>query len=171
MSSRIVFLVAIILLVCAVSMSAQTAPAAATPQASAPTIKHVPAAYTTPSSGKGMYDAYCASCHGLGGKGDGPAAPALKMPTTNLTTLAAKNGGTFPAAHVAAVIQGDALTPAHGSKDMPVWGPIFMSIGGHSPADVQLRIRNLTSYLESLQVKEQRRRDSVDWVLQRMTCL
>jgi hypothetical protein len=51
------------------------------------------------------------------------------------------------------VIQGDALTPAHGSKGMPVWGPIFMSISGHSPADVQLRIRNLTAYLESLQVK------------------
>ena len=153
MSSRIVFLMAIFLLVCSVSMSAQTAPAAATPQAGAPTIKHVPAAYTTPSSGKGMYDAYCASCHGLDGKGDGPAAPALKMPTTNLTTLAVNNKGVFPAAHVTAVIQGDALTPAHGSKDMPVWGPIFMSIGGHSTAEVQLRIRNLTTYLESVQVK------------------
>src|ERR1035441_6083333 len=96
MSSRIVFLVAMVLLVCSVSMSAQTAPAAATPQASTPTIKHVPAAYTTPSSGKGMYDAYCASCHGLDGKGDGPAAPALKMPTTNLTTLAVNNKGVFP---------------------------------------------------------------------------
>jgi mono/diheme cytochrome c family protein len=151
MSSRIVFLVAIILLVCSVGMSAQTA--AATPQATTPTIKHVPAGYTTPASGKGMYDAYCASCHGVDGKGDGPAAPALKMPTTNLTTMSAKNGGTFPAAHVAAVIQGDAMTPAHGSKDMPIWGPIFLSIGGHSKADVQLRIRNLTAYLESLQVK------------------
>jgi len=157
MSSRIVCLAAIALLVCSFGLSAQTAPAApaqsaATP-ANKPAIKHVPASYTTPSSGKGMYDAYCASCHGLGGKGDGPAAPALKMPTTNLTTLAAKNGGTYPAAHVAAVIQGDAMTPAHGSKDMPVWGPIFLSIGGHSQAEVQLRIRNLTNYLESLQVK------------------
>jgi mono/diheme cytochrome c family protein len=153
MSSRIVCLVAMILLFCSLGMTAQTAPAASAPQATPPTIKHVPAGYTTPSSGKGMYDAYCASCHGLDGRGDGPAAPALKMPTTNLTTLATKNGGTFPSAHVAAVIQGDAMTPAHGSKDMPVWGPIFMSIGGHSPADVQLRIRNLTKYLESIQAK------------------
>jgi hypothetical protein len=89
----------------------------------------------------------------MDGKGDGPAASALKMSATNLTTLAAKAGGTFPAAHVAAVIQGDAVTPAHGSKDMPVWGPIFLSIGGHSAAQVQLRIRNLTNYLESIQVK------------------
>ena len=153
MSSRLVCLAAMILLLCSLGMSAQTASASATPQATTPTIKHVPAAYTTPSSGKGMYDAYCASCHGLDGKGNGPAASALKMPTTNLTTLAATHGGTYPAAHVAAVIQGDAMTPAHGSKDMPVWGPIFMSIGGHSTAEVQLRIRNLTTYLESVQVK------------------
>jgi len=153
MSSRFVCLAAIVLLVGSLSMSAQTAPAAAAPQATSPTIKHVPAAYTSPSSGKEMFNAYCASCHGTDAKGDGPAASALKMPTTNLTSLSMKNGGVFPAAHVAAVIQGDAMTPAHGSKDMPVWGPIFMSIGGHSKSEVQLRIRNLTTYLESLQMK------------------
>ena len=153
MSYRIVCLVATVMLVCSFGISAQTAPATATPQTATPTIKHVPAGYTTPSSGKEMYNAYCASCHGLDGKGDGPAAPALKMPATNLTTLAGKNGGAFPTAHVAAVIQGDAMTAAHGSKDMPVWGPIFLLIGGHSPAQVQLRIRNLTRYLESIQAK------------------
>jgi mono/diheme cytochrome c family protein len=153
MSSRVVFLVVILLVVCCGFVSAQTAPAAAAPQASKPEIKHVPATYTSPSSGKEMYMAYCASCHGADGKGDGPAAPALKIPATNLTTLAPKNGGTFPAAHVAAEIQGGAMTPAHGSKDMPVWGPIFMTLGTHSAAQVQLRIRNLTNYLESIQVK------------------
>jgi mono/diheme cytochrome c family protein len=153
MSSRIVLLVVTLALACSLSASAQTAPATATPQAATPEIKHVPATYTSPSSGKEMYNSYCASCHGIGGKGDGPAAPALKVPPTNLTTLAAKNGGTFPAAHVAAVIQGVAMTPAHGSKDMPVWGPIFMTFGGHSAAQVQLRVRNLTTYLESMQVK------------------
>jgi mono/diheme cytochrome c family protein len=153
MYSRLICLTAFIMLVCALGAMAQTAQAAAAPQAAKPEIKHVPAAYTDPSSGKDMYAEYCASCHGMDGRGDGPAAPALKIPATNLTALAAKNGGTFPAAHIAALIQGDAMTPAHGSKDMPVWGPIFRSMGGHSQAQVQLRIRNLTNYLESIQVK------------------
>ncbi len=153
MHSRFSCIAVILLLVCSVGVMAQTAPAAGTSQAAKPEIKHVPAAYTDPSSGKEMYQQYCASCHGMDGKGDGPAAPAMKVPTTNLTTLAAKNGGTFPAAHVAAVIQGDGATAAHGSKDMPVWGPIFHSMGGHSQAQVQLRIRNLTNYLESIQIK------------------
>ena len=100
-----------------------------------------------------MYDSYCASCHGVDGKGDGPAAPALRTVPANLTTLAVKNGGTFPAAHVATEIQRGAMIPAHGSKEMPVWGPIFMTMGGHSAAQVQLRIRNLTNYLESIQAK------------------
>ena len=153
MLSRLICLSAICILVCSLVVMAQTAPAAATPQASKPEIKHVPAAYTDPSSGKEMYKQYCASCHGLDGRGDGPAAPALKAPVTNLTTLALKNGGAFPAAHIAAVLQGDSMTPAHGSKDMPVWGPIFHSMGGHSQAQVQLRVRNLVNYLESIQAK------------------
>jgi mono/diheme cytochrome c family protein len=154
MSCRMVWLVAVIVVAFCVCVSAQTAPAQEpASQATTPNIKHVPATYTNPSSGKEMYDSYCASCHGKDGRGDGPAAPALKMPVTNLTMLTAKNGGTFPAAHVASVIKGESMTPAHGSKDMPVWGPIFMSIGGHSNAEVQLRIRNLTNYLQSLQGK------------------
>lgn len=153
MYSRLFCTSVIILLVCVLGATAQTAPAAAAPQSSKPEIRHVPAAYTDPTSGKEMYKQYCASCHGVDGKGDGPAAPALKVPTTNLTTLAMKNGGAFPAAHVAAVIQGDGMTSAHGSKDMPVWGPIFRAMGGHSQAQVQLRTRNLVTYLETIQIK------------------
>jgi len=107
-------------------MTAQNAAAAGNSQATKPEIKHVPATYTDPTAGKEMFNSYCASCHGVDGKGDGPAAPALKAVPTNLTTLALKNGGTFPAAHVATEIQGGAVTPAHGSKEMPVWGPIFI---------------------------------------------
>ncbi|HVP56092.1 MAG TPA: cytochrome c [Candidatus Eisenbacteria bacterium] len=150
---RSVLVIVMLALTCCMYASAQTAPAAAAPQTAKPEIRHVPATYTSPSSGKAMYEAYCASCHGLDGKGDGPAAPALKMTATNLTTLSVKNGGIFPAAHVAAEIQGGATTPAHGSKEMPVWGPIFMTLSGHSAAQTQLRIRNLTNYLESIQVK------------------
>ena len=151
MSWRGALFVVTVLVVCGVWASAQTAPASA--QTEKPEIKHVPAGYTSPASGEVMYESYCASCHGVDAKGAGPAAPALKAVPTNLTTLTIKNGGIFPAAHVATEIQGSAMTPAHGSKDMPVWGPIFMTISGHSAAQVQLPVRNLTNYLESIQVK------------------
>jgi mono/diheme cytochrome c family protein len=153
MNSRILWVAVIIVLAFSICVAAQTTPAATTPQATTPNIKHVPASYTDPTSGNGMYVAYCASCHGKDGKGDGPAAPAMKTPVTDLTILTVKNGGTFPAAHIASMIQGASMVPAHGSEDMPVWGPIFMSIAGHSQAQVQLRIRNLTNYVESMQAK------------------
>lgn len=100
-----------------------------------------------------MYVAYCASCHGADAKGNGPAAPALKTPPTDLTLLSKQSGGTFPEAHVATVIRGDSVTAAHGGKDMPVWGPVFLQLGQHDSAQVQLRIRNLIKYLESIQQK------------------
>ena len=75
-----------------------------------------------------MYMAYCASCHGADGKGNGPAAAALKTPATDLTQIAAKNGGTFPDAHIMQIIKGDSMTAAHGNKDMPVWGPVFLQM-------------------------------------------
>lgn len=147
---------AALLLVFSVMLAAQATSnpqSSAAPQAAKPEVKKVPPAYTDPSSGKEMYVAYCASCHGTDGKGNGPAAPALKAPPTDLTQLAAKNGGTFPDAHIMQVIKGDSMTAAHGNKDMPVWGPMFMQMGQHDTAQVQLRIRNLTKYLESIQKK------------------
>jgi mono/diheme cytochrome c family protein len=147
---------AVLVLVFSVTLAAQTSStsqSSALPQASKPEVKKVAPAYTNPSSGKEMYLAYCASCHGADGSGDGPAAPALKTPPTDLTQIAAKNGGKFPDAHIVQVIKGDSMTAAHGNKEMPVWGPVFLQIAGHDPAQVQLRIRNLTKYLASIQAK------------------
>jgi mono/diheme cytochrome c family protein len=157
MRSRPVCLVVALLLISAIRVPAQN-PAAlpagsAAQQAAKPEIKNVPATYTNPSSGRQMYDAYCASCHGQGGRGNGPAAPALKVPPTDLTQLAAKNGGTFPGVHVAQVIKGEPMMAAHGSKEMPVWGPVFNKMGQHDPALEQLRIRNLTKYIAGMQQK------------------
>jgi mono/diheme cytochrome c family protein len=118
------------------------------------TIKKVPAKPTSAASGKEMFEAYCASCHGVDGKGNGPAAPAFKKQPTDLTLLAQKNGGEFPTMHVMSSIQ-DVTQTVHGSKDMPVWGPIFssFSLGYSNPGIVRMRISNLTKYIESLQVK------------------
>ena len=118
-----------------------------------PVVKKVPAPQTSPASGKEMYVSYCASCHGVTGKGDGPAAVALKVAPPDLTTLSQRNQGKFPGAHVAQSIKGDMAMPAHGSKEMPVWGPVFSSLNKGDQALVQLRISNLTKYIESLQVK------------------
>jgi hypothetical protein len=69
-----------------------------------------------------------------------------------LTLLAKNNNGTFPEAYVAQMIQtGPRDAKAHGSKDMPVWGKLFESLG--DDATVKLRIRNLSNYIGTLQAK------------------
>lgn len=117
-------------------------------------IKQVPIEMTSPASGVEMYNAYCAACHGTDGKGNGPAASAMKKPPTNLTTLTQLNAGKYPELKVVVAIKGDSANPAHGSNEMPVWGQVFrdsVSHGSHS--DVQMRIANLTAYVKGLQEK------------------
>jgi mono/diheme cytochrome c family protein len=116
-------------------------------------ITHVPVKPTSAASGMEMYNTYCAVCHGKDGKGNGPAAEALKVPPTDLTTLSEKNGGKFPQEHVASSIRGDLNLPAHGSKDMPIWGNLFWHMSQGHAAEVQLRVSNLTKYVDSLQKK------------------
>jgi mono/diheme cytochrome c family protein len=106
----------------------------------------------SPSSGKQMFRAYCAPCHGIEGKGDGPAASAFRTPPPDLTKLAKKNGGKFPGAAVAHELS-DVYEAPHGSKEMPVWGPILSEISPKSEALGALRIANLVKYIETLQEK------------------
>ena len=117
------------------------------------TVKTTTAPYTSPASGKQMYKAYCASCHGLDGKGTGPAATAMKAPLPDLTQLKKQNHGQYPADHVAASIQGDTNNSSHGSAEMPVWGPVFRKVSGNHVGQVQLRVKNLNTYIESMQEK------------------
>jgi len=123
------------------------------PAQSGPSVKHVPITNAPSNSGKEMFNSYCAVCHGTDGKGNGPAASAMKTPPTDLTMLAKNSDGKYPAAHVAAVIRGQATTPSHGSQDMPIWGPLFSSISQGHQGQVQQRITNLVSYIESQQAK------------------
>jgi mono/diheme cytochrome c family protein len=116
-------------------------------------VKHVAINHTPSNSGREMYDSYCAVCHAKDAKGNGPAASAMKTPPSDLTQLAKNNGGKYPAAHVAAVLKGQAMTPSHGSQDMPIWGPLFSSISQGHEAQVQQRITNLVTYIEGVQAK------------------
>lgn len=116
-------------------------------------MKVAPAQQTSPASGKEMFKAYCASCHGTDAKGDGPAASALKTPPADLTMLAKNNGGKFPADKVTAVLRGQANLAAHGNQEMPVWGKVFWRMSQGHEGEVQQRVANLTHYLESLQAK------------------
>ncbi len=138
----------VILVAVSAFVVAQDAPAQA-----APTVKHVPITNAPSNSGKDMFNSYCAVCHGTDGKGNGPAASAMKTAPADLVLLAQKSGGKYPAAHVAAVIKGQASTPSHGSQDMPVWGPLFSSISQGHEGQVQQRITNLVAYIDSLQAK------------------
>ena len=104
-------------------------------------------------SGKQMFTQYCAACHGVTAKGNGPARAALKVPAADLTTLSKRHGGEFPYDLVSNVLRfGPGLT-AHGSSDMPTWGPIFQYMDNYNQAAVQKRIKNLCDYLVTLQEK------------------
>jgi Cytochrome C oxidase, cbb3-type, subunit III len=101
--------------------------------------------------GPDLFRAYCASCHGKDGRGNGPAAPAMRVKVPDLTVIAKNNGGQFPSARVRRIITGEDVITAHGSREMPVWGPIFHQI----ESDVDrgyVRLENLVKYLESIQL-------------------
>ena len=117
-------------------------------------IQNEPIQSTPANSGSAMYKSYCAPCHGQDGKGNGPAAAALKVPPADLTTLAKRNNGKYPAPRVASILRGQEQLVAHGDQEMPIWGPVFRGIDiSASESQTDLRISNLNKYLESLQAK------------------
>jgi len=111
----------------------------------------LPSTYVPP--GKQTYKEYCAACHGFDGKGHGPAAWSLRKQPANLTTIAKRHGGKFPDEYVKGVLQFGPGFTAHGSSEMPVWGPIFQYVENYNEAAVRRRIKNLCEFLESIQGK------------------
>jgi len=114
----------------------------------------VPAPLTIAASGKQTYLHYCASCHGVDARGDGPAAVMLKTTPPDLTTLAKRHAGKFPYEYVSDVLRFGTRFAAHGSSDMPIWGPIFGSMDNYDEVAVRKRIKDLSEFLASLQQKE-----------------
>lgn len=115
------------------------------------------------TSGKLEFRQYCAQCHGMDATGNGPVSHALKKKPANLTMLAKKNGGVFPAKEVRDFIDGTKTATAHGSREMPIWGNAFrlrqasQNAGAGGPgltqAEVNHKITLLVDYIKTIQVK------------------
>ena len=102
-----------------------------------------------------LYQASCARCHGPDGIGDGPDAGETRVPTANLTLIAARRGGVFPDAEVQQIIDGRRAMRAHGPSGMPVWGNEFsppVSAGGPAQVAVKDKIHLLAEYLKAIQL-------------------
>ena len=56
----------------------------------------IPVSKAPANNGKQMYVNFCAPCHGVDGKGNGPAAAALKKQPTDLAALSRNHGGKLP---------------------------------------------------------------------------
>ena len=99
----------------------------------------------------------CASCHGVGGRGDGPMAQFLTVKPTDLTALSTKNNGEYPFLRVFQVIDGRTLVSGHGDRAMPVWGDRYKldaakeygPMGGE--AAIRARVLELVYYIQSIQ--------------------
>ena len=142
MTKRIIVVGAIFMLALAAALAAQEKPK----------IVMQPPKSISSIDGPAMFQEYCAACHGKQARGDGPAAAALKTVPADLTRISARNGGKFPGTKVRRYIEGLDEIAAHGNRDMPMWGQVLRGTSADR-ADVQIRVENLTKYIESLQQK------------------
>jgi len=132
------------------SVTALGAARQAQPRATDLPRQQPPQVLTESLAGRDSFDRYCAPCHGLSGRGDGPVAVELKTRPADLTRLATRSNGSFPADRVSAFVTGTGRAlPAHGTAEMPVWGPTFRAF--EADARVRERIKNLVAYLETIQ--------------------
>ena len=107
--------------------------------------------------GKREFEAKCASCHGVSGKGNGALAGFLTKSAADLTVLAKKNGGVLPMARMYDVIEGGTVA-SHGTRDMPVWGveyrvqaaEYYNELPYDPQAYVRARILALIEYIKTL---------------------
>ena len=109
-------------------------------------------------NGRDLFATYCASCHGVSGRGNGPAAEELRRRPADLTQFTKRNGGIFNGARMHAIVDArmhsivdDRAVKAHGTMDMPVWGDVFKCREGLPEDVIEARIEALVRYLESIQ--------------------
>ena len=105
-------------------------------------------------SGEQLYMRFCASCHGIEGRGDGPVAQSFSSEVPDLTLIARRHGGEFQRDWVERTIDGRHKIGAHGAYTMPVWGEDFAQIGDpDAERATRTMIARLVDYLETLQQK------------------
>ena len=112
------------------------------------------AAASEVEEGERLYNIHCQACHGKSARGDGSMKDRLDTPPLDLTTIAHRNQGDFPRDKVYEIIDGRQEMPAHGSREMPVWGFTFQSSGLDADQEAVVRgmVTDLTRYLEAIQV-------------------
>ncbi len=107
-------------------------------------------------SGAEDFASFCAACHGPGGRGDGPVAGELAKRPADLTRLAARNRGVYPATRVMAQIWGY-TGGRDGAEVMPAFGPLLdgelvpYDGGDGIPTPTPIRLVQLAEYLKGLQ--------------------
>jgi len=104
--------------------------------------------------GESVFLRHCAACHGETGRGDGPAAGALRVAPADLTRIATRRGGSFPEGEIARFIDGRFTVVAHGTREMPIWGQRLgeqIPEAGVSEEVVRGQISVVVEYLKSIQ--------------------
>jgi mono/diheme cytochrome c family protein len=105
-------------------------------------------------SGQELYSRFCASCHGISGRGDGPVAKSIRVEVPDLTLVTRRAGGKYPRERIAQIIDGRHIIGAHGTRTMPVWGEDLSRLEiGNPDAERASRvvIEKLADYLGLLQ--------------------
>ena len=108
-----------------------------------------------PLDGAKIFQHHCAACHGVDGRGHGPASAALKDPLQDLTLISQRNHGKFPYQRIKEFIDGEgqqSIPAAHGNREMPIWGPIFHQVESDQDWG-EVRLDAVTKYVESIQQK------------------
>ena len=104
--------------------------------------------------GKKDFITYCASCHGSGGKGDGPIVNYLKRKPVDLTQLTKNNDGSFPFDRIYGVFDGTYVFNEHGTSEMPIWGYNFIEeakAGKKPSATAKAKVLDIILYIQVIQ--------------------
>ena len=105
-------------------------------------------------SGQDLYRRFCASCHGIEGRGDGPVAASLRVEVPDLTQTAHRLQGTQGRDRLVRIIDGRYIIGAHGVRLMPVWGEDLARLEIGNPdaeRSSQIIIGRLADYVAALQ--------------------